>query len=113
MCSFAVIYLLRTLFVTLYISALEIAENLVLADKSLVTDFPPHSSENLGNHFWFLVQWKLDLVDTNLAENLGLKDTPQKILGNHFGWFLVHKSAQNSENLVLADKSSVTIFSTK
>ena len=25
------------------------------------------------------IQWKLDLADTYLAENLDLKDTPQKI----------------------------------
>ena len=27
----------------------------------------------------FKIQWKLDLADTSLAENLGLKDTLQKI----------------------------------
>ena len=43
------------------------------------------------------VQWKLDLADTDLAENLDLKGTPQKIWANIF-LFLVHKSAQNSEN---------------
>ena len=40
------------------------------------------------------VQWKLDLADTSLAENLGLKDT------FHKKWetvFLVHKSAKIAE----------------
>ena len=32
----------------------------------------------------YVVQWKLDLADTDLAENLGLKDTLQKIWGTIF-----------------------------
>ena len=43
------------------------------------------------------VQWKLDLADTDLAENLDLKENPSENLGNHF-LFLVHKSARNSGN---------------
>ena len=31
-----------------------------------------------------IVQWKLDLADTSLAENLSLKDTPQKIWATIF-----------------------------
>ena len=30
------------------------------------------------------IQWKFDLADTNLAENLGLKDTLQKIWATVF-----------------------------
>ena len=30
------------------------------------------------------VQWKLDLADTSFADNLGLKDTLQKILATVF-----------------------------
>ena len=30
------------------------------------------------------VQWKLDLADTDLAENLDLKDTLQKIWATNF-----------------------------
>ena len=30
------------------------------------------------------IQWKLDLTDTDLAENLDLKDTPQKIWATIF-----------------------------
>ena len=46
---------------------------------------------------WQGVQWKLELADTSLAENLGLKDTLQKIWATVFFSFLAHKSAQNSE----------------
>ena len=53
-----------------------------------------------------LVQWKLDLADTDLAENLDLNDTLQKIWATIFYF-------RNSENLVLADKGAVTDFSAK
>ena len=60
---------------------------------------------------WNPVHCKLDLADTDLAENLGLKDTLQKELGNHF-WFLVHISPLKvAEYLDLVDKRVVTDYS--
>ena len=41
------------------------------------------------------IQGKLDLADTDLTENLDLKDTPQKIWATIFD-FLLHKSTQIS-----------------
>ena len=48
-----------------------------------------------GKIFWCEVgvQWRLDLTDTDLAENLDLKDTLQKIWATIF---LVRKFAQKS-----------------
>ena len=34
-----------------------------------------------------LIQWKLDLADTDLAENLDLKNTPQKIWATVFDFY--------------------------
>ena len=47
-----------------------------------------------GSHVVY-VQWKLDLADTDLAENRDFKDTLQKIGATIF-CFLVHNSARNS-----------------
>ena len=58
------------------------------------------------------LQWKLDLADTDLAENLDLKDTPQKIWATIFYFYYI-SPLEIAENLVLADKSSVTDFSAK
>ena len=58
------------------------------------------------------VQWKLDLADTDLAENLDLKDTLQKIWATIFDFQYI-SPLKIAENLVLADKSSVTDFSAK
>ena len=60
----------------------------------------------------FLVQWKVDLADTDLAENLDLKDTPQKILATIFYFYYI-SLLEIAENLVLADKRSVTDLSAK
>ena len=46
----------------------------------------------------FSVQWKLDLADTDLAENLDLKDTPQKIWATIFDFYYI--SPLEMENLV-------------
>ena len=35
------------------------------------------------------IQWKLDLADTDLAENLDLKDTPQKIWATIFDFYYI------------------------
>ena len=59
-----------------------------------------------------VLQWKLDLADNNLAENLDLKDTLQKIWATFFGFWYI-SPLEIAENLVLADKSSVTDFSAK
>ena len=32
----------------------------------------------------YKIQWKLDLADTDIAENLDLKDSLQKNLSDHF-----------------------------
>ena len=58
------------------------------------------------------IHWKLDLADTDLAENLGLKDTLQKIWSTIF-YFQYISPLEIAENLVLADKSLVTDFSAK
>ena len=58
------------------------------------------------------IQYKLDLADTDLAENLDLKDTPQKIWATIFDFYYI-SPLEIAENLVLADKSSVTDFSAK
>ena len=54
------------------------------------------------------IQWKLDLADTDLAENLDLTDTRQKIWATIF-YFLYMVSM----SLELADKSLATGFSAK
>ena len=58
------------------------------------------------------VQWKLDLADTDLAENLGLKDTLQKIWATIFDFQYI-SPLEIAENLGLADKRVVTDFSDK
>ena len=58
------------------------------------------------------IQWKLHLADTDLAENLDLKDTPQKIWATIFDFYYI-SPLEIAENLVLADKSSATDFSAK
>ena len=58
------------------------------------------------------IQWKLDLADTDLEENLDLKDTPQKIWATIFNFYYI-SPLEIAENLVLADKSSATDFSAK
>ena len=60
-----------------------------------------------------ILQWKLDLVDTSLAENLGLKDTLFRKKGRPFCIFLYISPLEIAENLVLAEKWSVTDFSAK
>ena len=59
-----------------------------------------------------ILQWKLNLADTDLAENLYLKDTPQKIWATIFDFYYI-SPLEIAENLVLADKSAVTYFSAK
>ena len=58
------------------------------------------------------IQWKLDLADTDLAKNLDLKDTPQKMWATIFDFYYI-SPLEIAENLVLADKSSATDFSAK
>ena len=60
----------------------------------------------------FEVQRKLDLANTDLAENLDLNDTPQKILATIFDFYYI-SLLEIAENLVLADKSLATDCSTK
>ena len=50
------------------------------------------------------IQWKLDLADTSLAENLGLKDTLQKIWATVF-YYQYISPLEIAENVILADKS--------
>ena len=61
-------------------------------------------------HWW--AHWKLDLADTDLAENLGLKDTLQKIWATIFDFQYI-SPLEIAENLGLADKRVVTDFSAK
>ena len=49
-----------------------------------------------ANRYEFALQWKLDLVDTSLAENLGLKDSLQKIWATIFYVFLAHYGYRQS-----------------
>ena len=56
-----------------------------------------------------IVQWKLDLADTDLVANLDLKDTLQKIWATIFYFYYI-SLLEISENLVLADNISVTDF---
>ena len=35
------------------------------------------------------IQWKLDLADTDLAKNLDLKDTPQKMWATIFDFYYI------------------------
>ena len=58
------------------------------------------------------IQLKLDLADTDLAENLDLKDTLQKIWATIFYFYYIIP-LELAENLDLADKSLVTDFSAK
>ena len=59
-----------------------------------------------------LVQWKLNLAGTDLAENLDLKDTPQKVWATILDFYYI-SPLEIAEHLVLADKSLVTDFSAK
>ena len=74
------------------------------------------TSHDCGHHKWQFcdlnVQWKLDLADTDLAENLDLKDTLQKIWATIFYFYYIIP-LELAENLDLADKSLVTDFSAK
>ena len=58
------------------------------------------------------VQWMLDLANIDLAENLGLKDTLQKIWPTVFDFQYI-SLLEIAENLDLADKSLVTDFPAK
>ena len=65
-------------------------------------------------HYWHPnhIQWKLDLADTDLAENLNLKDTLQKIWATFF-YFQYIGPLKIAENLDLKDilqKIWATIF---
>ena len=55
---------------------------------------------------------EFNLADTDLAENLELKDTPQKIWATIFDFYYI-SPLEIAENLVLADKSSVADFPAK
>ena len=57
------------------------------------------------------ILWKLDLADTDLAENLGLKDTLQKICATIFDFQYI-SPLEIAKNLGLADKRVMTVFST-
>ena len=54
------------------------------------------------------VQWKLDIADTSLAENLGLEDTFQKIWATVF-YYQYISPLEIAENLDLSDKGLVTV----
>ena len=56
------------------------------------------------------IHWKLDLADTDLAENLGLKDTLQKVWATIFDLQYI-SLLEITENLGLADERGVTDFS--
>ena len=60
----------------------------------------------------FKVHWKLDSVDTDLVETLGLKDTLQKIWAPIFDFEYI-SLLKIAENLGLADKRLVTYFPLK
>ena len=57
----------------------------------------------------YKIQRKLDLADTDIAENLDLKDALQKIWATIFDFFYM-RLLEIIENLVLEDKSCVTDF---
>ena len=56
--------------------------------------------------------WKLDLADTDFAENPGLKDTLQNVWATIFDFQYI-SPLEIAENLGLADKRVLTDFSAK
>ena len=78
----------------------------------LVVTLRPINLLRLGPQSKIQLHCKLDLADTDLAENLGLKDALQKIWANIF-YFQDKSLLKIAENLGLADKRVVTDFSAK